>query len=315
LAKLLWTKEFKERFCDRIFVVPELNSVYYLNGSNTYASMRIRRLDMLSGEELASFLTRAFVYNLAFCTDYSEVVANTEKRLFLLSATSLSEILRCESRVPSNTTSMLHLGRTVAMKGEFSGHDLSMYDLNTMKIKKIKLRAGGPLYRDIESGSFLACCSKNGSVWRIDAKTYAHSNLLSRQIFFDWSTIDHKTKTLWLSEESMKLYKLTNIVHKLSLCEPFEIQSFTLDYPFKRISVSEGGEFLWVAKENFHDTCGAYHRSHVCVLSVHETLKEVQQFEFPDNEDLGHMDARAGLIFTEKRYSGEDRFTLSCWKM
>lgn len=72
---------------------------------------------------------------------------------------------------------------------------------------------------------------------------------------------------------------------------------------------------IFVVPENLHDTCGAYHRSHACVLSVRKNLKKVQQFEFPDNEDLVHMDARAGLIFKEKRYYGEDRFTLSCRKM
>ncbi len=317
MPELLWTKEFKERFCNHVIVVPELRSVFYLNGSNMYAGMKIRRLDMHSGEELANFLTRAHVYDLAFSTDFSEVIANTERRLFLLSSMTLSEILRCETRVPANTTSMLHLGRMVAMKGFSPGTAVSMYDLNSKQVKRIKLRAGVPLYRDIHPETFLACCSKNGSVWRINLDTYDSENLLAKQLFFDGSAINHESKTLWLSEESMNLYELTNKVHRLSLVHPFMIEEFALDFHFKKISVTADGNFLWVARETRCDieTCSNYHRSHVCVLSIKEGMKQVKQFEIPDEEDLGHMDAPSGLIFTERRFSGGERFKLTCWKI
>lgn len=55
MASPLWTREFKGSGTAR--VVPELGSVYFLNGSQMYAGMKITRLDIHSGEELSCFLT------------------------------------------------------------------------------------------------------------------------------------------------------------------------------------------------------------------------------------------------------------------
>lgn len=323
MFKLLWTKDFKTRWSDRIFAVPELNSVYYVNGSNMFAAMRIRRLDLQSGEELSSFLTRSFVYNLAFSSDFSEVFANTERKLFVLSSKTLSQIKRCESRVPSNTTSMIHYGNVAAMKGEFSGDVVNMYDLDTMKVKRLKVGEGGPLFRDVEPGNFLACCGLDGNVWRIDATSGKTTKLFSG-IRFDCATIDHNNARLWFSgasprEISRSGYDIsgpsTKRLHSLSLKPPFEVENFELGFEFTRLSITKDGDCLWVGKERYCDNCKMHHHSNVEILSVNDGFKAVGEFESPDEEKFAHMDARAGLIFTEESHIEEEYFVLKCWRM
>ena len=315
----LWSKEFKGSGTAR--VVSELGSVYFLNGSQMYAGMKITRLDINSGEVLSSYLTRAHVYDLAFSKDFSEVLANTDRKIFLLSSKTLSEIKRWETRVPKLMGSPLRFDNILAMKGGMQDAVI-LYDLNTSKVQRFNLGRGEPLFPDIFPDSLLACCGVDGSIWRLNVLSGKRENILTG-LLFDDAAMCVKTETLWLSEATPERLngnffyafgKSTNILRSVSVRDPSNVQRFNLEFLFSRLAIDSSGEFLWVVKEKLCGTCPLYHPTHVCILSVREKLKEVDQFKLPGNFWYLHLDAQAGLIFTDGRFSGESRILLNAWK-
>lgn len=323
MAKLLWVKEHNTNICYEIFAVPKLNAVFYLNGStNDFAGLRIWKYDLKTGKELASFLTRSIVYSLAFSPDFSEVMANTQRKLFLLSTDKLELLHRCDSRVPSIMRTMIHLGRTAAMKGTWvTDVVVNMYDLDTSKVRRIKVGEGDPLFRDVYPNKFLACCGVDGNIWRIDANTYDKTELLAG-FHFDSSAIDYKNEKLWLSEATSRkrteselapFGRPNNRLRTLSLRDPSDVQKFELPFECFELSVSNDGKFLWVGRDAEYDHVRAIKA--LSVLSVANGLKETEQFKVPKSEIMRHFDASAGLIFTEKRYFKETRVEIKCWQL
>ncbi len=145
MATLLWTIELNGRWIhNNLYVVPELKSIYYSDGAGCMLpDMRIRRLDLDSGKEISSYLTRAFVNSLSFSKDFSHLIANTDHQIISLSLDTLSERERWESQVPSGMTSTVILGRTLAMKDRDSGNAVNLYDLDTKKVQRTKVGEGG----------------------------------------------------------------------------------------------------------------------------------------------------------------------------
>ncbi len=312
MAELLWEIEMEGRWIyNNIYVVPELGSIFYTDGTGCIIpAMKIRRLDIETGKEICTFPIRSFVNNLCFSEDFSIVFSNTDKRIISLSSRSLKESERWESRVPSMMTYSIVFDRVLAMKGLHSGNTVNLYNLDTKSVKRVKVGEGGPILRDIEKDHIL-CCSDNRTVNRINVKT-GETSLLAFGLSFDEAAVAYDMNTLWLCRGSDRLLATypepTLVLQSLPLKGKHEVQKYALDVRCKKFSSTKNGERVWVASDERTNCC-------VTVLSVREGFKVIQQFESDEGERIGHIDANAGLVLTQKEYFEDRCFMIKCWRL
>ncbi len=312
MAELLWKIKMGGRWIyQNIYVVPELTSIFYTDGTGCIIpAMKIRRLDIESGKEICTFPIRSFVNNLCFSEDFSQVYANTDKRIISMSSLSLKEIERWDSRVPSSMTYSILFDRILAMKGLHSGNTVNLYNLDTKSVKRITVGEGGPILRDINENHLLSC-SDNRTVYRIDVAT-GKADLLASGLSFDDAAVVYEKNTLWLcrgTERLLSTYPYPPLVlMALPLQGKHEVQRHEREMQCKKFSVTNDGNYVWIASDEDYKCC-------VRILSVHEGLKVVQQFESDEGERVGHIDANVGLVLTQKEYFPDGYFVIKCWKL
>jgi hypothetical protein len=250
VAELLWEIKMGGRWIyQNIYVVPELSSIFYTDGTSCiFSAMRIRRLDIESGKEICTFPIRSFVNNLCFSENFSQVYANTDKRIISMSSLSLQQIERWDSRVPSAMTYSILFDRIVAMKGLHSGSSVNLYNLDTSTVKRIKVGEGGPILRDTKE-NHLICCSDNRTVYRIEVTT-GKADLLASGLSFDDAAVVYEKNTLWLcrgTERLLSTYPYPPLVLlALPLQGKHEAQRHELNMQCKKFSITNDGNYVWI---------------------------------------------------------------------
>ncbi len=169
---------------------------------------------------------------------------------------------------------------------------------------------GGPILRDINENHLLSC-SDNRTVYRIDVAT-GKADLLASGLSFDDAAVVYEKNTLWLcrgTERLLSTYPYPPLVlMALPLQGKHEVQRHEREMQCKKFSVTNDGNYVWIASDEDYKCC-------VRILSVHEGLKVVQQFESDEGERVGHIDANVGLVLTQKEYFPDGYFVIKCWKL
>jgi hypothetical protein len=272
------------------------------------------------------FPMRASVHTLSFSEDYSTVLANSDRRIYLLDSRTLKELCRWNSRVPHGMFSLIQMDEEIAMKSRV-GKNISMYDLNTMKTRRIDVGFGLPLFRDIKAATFLSACQMDGTVRRVNPKTGEIGTLFSGSPF-DACGVDYGSQTMWLSEGIAGNYeyickraepKVDNRMHLFSLKDPADLRRFDAKYKFDAVGVSSGAKYLWVQRTIEEGHCECDWTTNLSILSISQGLKEVERFKPLKGEAISHADAAAGLVFTHHRLDDFDRdkvrYLIRCWKV
>lgn len=345
---LVWEIELLKEILTDILVVPQLKSVYLADqsGVGTTTRLKLKRLDIGSGQKLSEFPMRACVNTISFSTDYSTVLANSDRRIYLLCSKTLKELDRWESKVPSGMTSIVQVGRDVAMKSRI-GKNVNLDSLDTMRLQRIAVGLGRPLFRDLNEDTFLACCEVDGTVCRVNPTTGQVTKLFKGPPF-NFCAVDYKSRRLCLSEglpanflyisgrrdntlRSISCDKdldqalldssfdrksyietpvptVNNRVHLISLDASPSVHQIDLEFKVDGLSLSEGGEVVWLRPETERGN------QEIRVISTRDA-SEVERFEFPNGEQVCLDDAPTGLIFTSKWGTLNEReYLLRCWQ-
>jgi len=187
----VWTIELGDNE-GKVHAVPEKNSLYVRNWERMYAAHKVRRIDMKTGDELATYSIRAFTSNLTFSPERNAIFANTDKRILLLDAEDLSEIERWDSRVPKFMSSTLAVGNVLAMR-MIDSDVVNVYDLEARTVKRIRISEGRKVRKDINPDTFIACCESAGIIYRVDPQSREITELFSGPTFSS-SAVDRETK-------------------------------------------------------------------------------------------------------------------------
>src|SRR5262245_24711206 len=114
-ATARWTTRLRGHTAHGLAIEPAVDSVYTGDGWGvTYPSMRIRRLDLATGAETASF--RAF--NSLRCStilDNGSLLAVSDTKLFELDPLTLEERGRWDRRMPRYGNSVTVVGRVAVV--------------------------------------------------------------------------------------------------------------------------------------------------------------------------------------------------------
>lgn len=317
MAELIWTAQLPTQAwvtTGSITLVPKLNSLLVSDGWGcAFAGIRLRRLDLKTGKELCNFRPRSSINAADHDEETKTILSNSDKKIFLLSE-NLEELDRWDRKVPAYMHSIMRVGNTLAMKnGRID--TVTLYDLDSMKIQRVKVGKGRPLLRESRD-TFLACCGEDGKVWRFTKNDLRKPILLLEGTRFIDSSLDQKTKTLWVSEG--ELYADTQYtvcspgpsygrVSVLSLKDGSIVAQHKLKMKFDLLSVTNGAQFLWLTQ--------AHDAKDVSVFSTDKKLQEIERFKIPKYGHFSFMDAQLGLIFTESRSKDDKTLLLSCWKL
>jgi hypothetical protein len=116
MSQVRWTTTIPGVTDIRVAVDPDDESVYVSDGWGiAYASLRLRRLSLANGKELASVRLGDAVRCVAFSEHQSELVAATARMLFVLDRASLEVKERWRRRVPTVSDSLIRKGNLVLM--------------------------------------------------------------------------------------------------------------------------------------------------------------------------------------------------------
>jgi hypothetical protein len=317
LAELIWTAPLPTQAwvtTGSVTLVPKLKSLLVSDGWGcAFAGIRLRRLDLKTGKELCNFRPRSNINDADHDVETKTVLANSNKKIFLLSE-NMEELDRWERNVPANMHSIVRIGNTLAMKnGRIDS--VTLYDLDSTKVQRVKVGRGRLLLRESRD-TLLACCGEDGKVWRFAKNDLRKPTLLLEGTRFIDSSLDHKTKTLWMSEG--ELYADTQYsvsspgpsygrVSVLSLEDGSIVDRYKLKVKFDLLSVTNGAQFLWLTH--------AWDAKGVFIFSTEGRLQEIERFKIPRNDRFSFMDAQLGLVFTERRSKDDKAALLSCWRI
>jgi hypothetical protein len=317
LAELIWTAQLPTQAwvtTGSVTLVPKLKSLLVSDGWGcAFAGIRLRRLDLKTGTELCNFRPRSSINAADHDEETKTILTNSDKKIFLLSE-NMEELDRWERQVPAYMHSIMRIGNTLAMKnGRIN--TVTLYDLDSMKVQRVKVGLGKPLLRESRD-TVLACCGEDGKVWRFAKNDLRKPTLLLEGTRFIDSSLDHKTKTLWMSEGEMYAdshYSVSSPgpsygrISVLSLKDESIVAQYKLKMKFDLLSVTNGAQFLWLTQ--------ALDAKGVSVFSTDKKLQEIERFKIPKNSRFSFMDAQLGLIFTESRSKGDNALLLGCWKI
>lgn len=165
-ATVRWTTRLRGHTAHGIALSPATQSVYSGDGwGATYSAMRIRRYDLATGQEVASF--RAF--NALRCSTLLEgqkaILAVSDSKLFELDTMTLEERQRWDRRIPRYGNTVAVVDRMVVL-ADWLNPRVGIVDLQTGQVR----RRPAPAMTQIVSGRrdpLLVGGSKEGETWEI----------------------------------------------------------------------------------------------------------------------------------------------------
>src|SRR5947208_11145345 len=159
MSQVRWTTRIPGVTDIRVAVDPDDESVYVSDGWGiAYASLRLRRLSLANGKELASVRLGDAVRCVAFSEHQSELVAATARMLFVLDRASLEVKERWRRRVPTVSDSLIRKGNLVLM-ANWLRPTLALFDLGAGTARRIRVGEGMTLH-ELPGPSDILVCSR-----------------------------------------------------------------------------------------------------------------------------------------------------------
>ena len=183
-ATARWTTRLRGYEAHGIAIEPALDSIYSGDGWGvpSYASMRIRRLDLGTGDEVATF--RAF--NGLRCSailDNGALLAVSDAKFFELDALTLEERARWDRRMPRYGNSLAVIDRTVVV-ADWMNPRVALVDLRTGGVRR---RDAPEMTKVLARGSepLLVGGSKAGGTWVVNVGAARVSELMATRPAID----------------------------------------------------------------------------------------------------------------------------------
>lgn len=267
-------------------------SLYVSDGWGvTYASIRFRRLDVLTGSETASFRSGTAVRCLAMIGDGNELIATTDSKLFRLDALSLQERQRWDKRIPRYSNTIAIRGDLVVV-ANWRDPKIGIIDLATGRVRR---RAAPEMTTVLDGpGDPLLVGGHDGGVVSIDPFTGTSRRILDTPAALD-ATLSKDRRTLWLtvgvravvSSSSVRPGSPTRELRQYAIDDAEPPTRYHL--PSAVRGVVAGATRLWLVGEGE-------------VLSVPLPLgPPARVWRSPKGHDILAVDPDAGLIVTTRR--------------
>jgi hypothetical protein len=217
----------------------------------TFASLRFRRYDLRTGQEVAGIRTGTAVRCIAVLPGETEIVAASDSKLFRLELRSLTELERWDKRIPRYSDSIAVLaGQAVVANWRRPG--VGIVDLASGSVRrrsspgltKVIARQGGdPL---------LLGGDKGGGLWSIEPRAGTVTALVTSPPAID-AVVDPRGDGIWMTvgiratytESSSGPGRSTRQLRRYSLKGMQQVQSFHLPQAVDDVLI--GKREMWLA--------------------------------------------------------------------
>jgi hypothetical protein len=293
-----------------------VGSLYVSDGWGvSYASLRFRRLDVLTGQETASFRSGTAVRCFALSRDRNELIAATDSKLFRLDALALVERQRWDTRIPRYSNTMAIRGDLVVV-ANWRDPKVGIIDLATGRVR----RRAAPEMTTVLDGPEdpLLVGGQDGGVVSIDPVSGNARLVLDTPAALD-AALSQDRRTLWLTvgvravvSSSFRRGGALSTVSVRAGSPTRELRRYTLDgaeppsryqLPLAVRGVVAGGTKLWLVGEH-----------ELLSVPLPVGLHPARVWRPPNGQDILAVDPDASLVVTTRSDSQATSAQLTCFR-
>ena len=306
MATTLWDVGAHGRSGQRAWIRAGVGSVYVSDGWGvSHASIRFRRLDVMTGQEVASFRSGTTVRAIAFRDTTANLLVATDSRLFQLDSLTLVEGRRWDSRIPRYTDSMAVRGDLVVVANWLSP-SVGIVDLVTNRVRRkttprmIKILDG--------PGSPLLVGGLDGGVLSIEPISGLVQRVLETPAALD-AGLSPDRQTLWLavgvraivSASGARAGSPTRELRRYPLDGSVAPMTHLVPMPIQRIAV--GTTTLWLIAQR------------LLVLPLPIGTGPSRTWAPPDGQTIVDVEPDAGLVVTLRPGRRNEDARLTCFRI
>jgi hypothetical protein len=296
---------------------PEGQAAYVSDGWGVaYAALRLRKLDLATGVEMAT----ARLGNQVRCVAFSmgqpgAVLAATDTKLFLLDRVSLAVIRRWDHRIPRYTDMMIwHDDQVLMANGRH--HVLDIFDLTSGRVRR---RPFGPYLRLFDKGDYALISSGGvGKIWRLPFNSMTPIEVVATPPFMDVAIDSHDN--LWLAVGAQVVGRgstnspgqPTRRLEGYRLSDGQAIGRHQLPFDVRDIAISPEADELWAPIINERLVGTPNWRPHGISVRSLPNLHESRSVELQANEWFYAMFPERKVAFAQRWLDAWGPSELTC---
>lgn len=246
-----WQAEFKQSCLGSITPTldPFMADTFLIADGNgaTYAAMRLRRMDIATGQELANVLLRSFVRCLCFSPDGTHILTVTDNKIFVLDRQTLAIIDKCDKQVPkySDYAAIDDKGNLILMN--HMGKTIWLYDYLNKKLaqKKPSKHTGCRHIAKVNADNYLIFHSITGAVQRYTPATNQLTTVHSTLSFCEALMDD--AGNIYLHNAKHHTDGELSALNEITTIKPDgQMHTQPIAHPFKQMLLSKDGHSLYL---------------------------------------------------------------------
>jgi hypothetical protein len=305
-AASLWDVGAHGRSGQRAWIRAHVSSVYLSDGWGVSpASLRFRRLDAITGEEIASFRSGTAVRALAFRESTADLLVATDSKLFELDSLSLAESRRWDSRIPRYADSMAVRGDHVVVANWLTP-SIGIIDLVSARVRR---KASAGMTRILDgAGSPLLVGGLDGGVLSIEPTSGLTHRMIETPAALD-AGLSPDGRTLWLAVGVRAIVASTGArggdptreLRRYALDGSETPATYRVPAPIQRVAV--GTTSLWLVGER------------LLVLPLPIGTGPARTWAPPDGQTMVDVEPDAGLVVTQRPGGPDVDARVACFRI
>ena len=238
------------------------DSILVTDGWGTaFKSIRLRRLDLSTGQEMATVRTGTPVRCVAFDNAGSTLMAANDHRLMLLDRSTLAVVQEWRSKVPRYSDYIVWQGDLVLLKN-WLAPALSRFDTNSSRVSRLNMGPCDGMYQQPNSDHVLILSGKEGRLSFFNIKTHKVDLRVDTPQFLN-SKFSCCSNRLYLAlgnpfnqtDSSISRFREAQTIRIYDLSNSMRIVDVRADQPFEDFWVSDSESQVILCNKNEIRVC------------------------------------------------------------
>ena len=241
---------------------PYTNSLLVPDGWGTpFSSIRLRRLDLATGQELASVRTGTGVRCIAFDAEEKTLVAATDSRLMLLDRFTLVPVREWREKVPRYSDYIVWRNDQVLLKN-WGASSLARFDLNSSRVSRLTTGSCVGMLEAPDSDHVVVLCGKEGRISFYNAHTHKIDRYIQTPQFLNAKLARAGNQVLvalgnphHLTDSTVEHFREAYIIRIYDLSNPGTYSEVRAGQPFIDFWTTDLGDEITLCSKSEIRTC------------------------------------------------------------